>query len=191
MSGSVQDKKSLLRKKFLDIRNSFSSDQVGQKSRMIQEKLFQLPEFIDSKVVHTYVSMSSMNEVSTREIIQYCFDQNKRVVVPKMEKQGVLSHHLIESMGELEKNSWGVDEPKTENKFPINKLSIVLVPMVSADNLKNRLGYGMGFYDRFLSQVKTFNVGLAFDCQISENMLPVEPFDKKIDVILTESQKVL
>ncbi len=190
MSGNVADKKMLIRKKFLEVRNALSSDQVEQKSRMIQEKLFQLPEFIDSKVVHTYVSMSSMNEVSTREIIQYCFDQNKKVVVPKIEKQGVLSHHLIESVEELEKNSWGVGEPKTVNNFPVDELSIVLVPMVSADNLKNRLGYGMGFYDRFLSQIKTFNIGLAFDCQFSKNMLPVEPFDKKMDVIFTESRKV-
>lgn len=190
MSGSVSDKKSVERKKFLEIRNSLSQDQLAQKSRMIQEKLYQLPEFIESKVIHTYVSMSSMNEVSTREIIQFCFEQDKRIVVPKIEKEGVLSHHLIESMDELEKNSWGVGEPKTDNKFPIDSLSIVIVPMVSADYFKNRLGYGMGFYDRFLSQIKTFNVGVAFDCQISENMLPVEPFDKKLDIILTESQKV-
>jgi len=191
MSGIVSEKKSLLRKKFLDIRHSISRDDVVQKSRMIQEKLFRIPEFINSKVIHSYVSMSSMNEVSTREIIQYCFDNKKKIVVPKMEKQGVLSHHLIESVKDLEKNNWGVYEPKNENKFPIDDLSIVIVPMVSADHLKHRLGYGKGFYDRFLGQVDTFNIGLAYDCQFCENKLPVESFDKKMDMILTESRVVL
>lgn len=190
MGDNVTEIKSLVREKFLLIRKSLSQDQVKQKSESIQEKLYQLPEFITSDVVHSYVSMSNMNEVSTREIIQTCFDQQKRVVVPKMESAGKLSHHLIESLDDLEKNEWGVGEPIKPNLFPVEKLSIVLVPMVSADYLKNRLGYGMGYYDRFLSRTNTYNIGLAFDCQLSKNTLPVEPFDKKMDIVITESKKL-
>ncbi|MEX2456163.1 MAG: 5-formyltetrahydrofolate cyclo-ligase [Balneolaceae bacterium] len=190
MGRNLADKKSLVREKYIEVRKSLLADQVEQKSEMIQEKLFKLPEFIGANVVHTYVSMSNVNEVSTRGIIQYCFDQQKKIVVPKMEKEGILSHHLIDSFEDLETNEWGVDEPKKENPFPLDEFSIILVPMVSTDQLKNRLGYGMGFYDRFLSKVNTFNVGLAFDCQLSENTLPVEPFDKKMDVVITESKNL-
>lgn len=190
MGKNVSENKSLVREKFLKIRKSLSQIQVEQKSKSIQEKLYQFPEFIASNVVHTYVSMSNKNEVSTLEIIQTCFDQQKRVVVPKMEAGGELSHHLIESLDDLEKNEWGVNEPKRENLYPLEKLSVVLVPMVSVDYMKNRLGYGMGFYDRFLSCTKTFNIGLAFDCQLSKNTLPVEPFDKKMDIVITESKKL-
>ncbi len=190
MGKNVVENKSLLRKKYLKFRKSLSDIQVNQKSKLIQEKLYQLPEFTASNVVHTYVSMSSMNEVSTREIIQFCFDQEKRVVVPKIENEGMLSHHLIDSLDDLETNKWGVAEPKRENLFPINHLSIVLVPVVSVDYLKNRLGYGMGFYDRFLSLTNTYNIGLAFDCQLSENSLPIEPFDKKLDIVITESKNL-
>lgn len=191
MGENVTENKSVVRENFLQIRRSLSCDQVEQKSKLIHAKVYQLPEFKAANVVHSYVSMSNMNEVSTREIIQYCFDQKKRVVVPKMEKEGVLSHHLIKSLDELEPNEWGVDEPKGSNLFPLDDLAIVLVPMVSADHLKNRLGYGMGFYDRFLSGINTYNVGLAFDCQLSENTLPVEAFDKKMDVVITESKKLI
>lgn len=183
--------KSLLRKKCLKIRKSLTEEQVELKSREIHKKLFHLPEFINAKVIHTYVSIEKMNEVSTREIIQYSFDQQKRIVVPKMEREGVLTHHEINSIDDLEKNNWGVGEPRVANLFPTEKLSIVIVPMVAADYLKNRLGYGMGFYDRFLSSINTYNVGLAYDCLLSKNTLPVEAFDKKMDVILTESKKLL
>jgi 5-formyltetrahydrofolate cyclo-ligase len=181
--------KSSLRKVFLKRRESLSRDDVSEKSRDILKQLSELISFKASDTVHCYISMNNRNEVLTGEIIELCFALKKQVVVPKMVRESRLEHYYIEQGETLHPNSWGVPEPESspERKAKISDIDLILIPMVAADREKNRLGYGKGFYDRFLSKTYAVKAGLLFDVQLSNETLPAEEHDVKLDLLITES----
>lgn len=192
MSLTVVEQKKRLRKRFLSARKALSSNELYLKSRFITSKLISTKEYLKADFVHCYVSMNRKNEVETRNLIQHMLDHGKKVVVPKMENMGQLSHHEIKGLDELTENKWGVAEPIKNSKLSVNKRSIdlVIVPMVSGDKYKNRLGYGKGFYDRFLEGIHATKIGFLFDLQMYEQGLPTDNFDVQLDMLITESKIV-
>jgi 5-formyltetrahydrofolate cyclo-ligase len=116
----------------------------------------------------------------------------KEVVVPKMKRSGKLSHFRIDSLDQLTENKWGVAEPRGDkvNLVRPDRIDMVIVPMVSGDMHKNRLGYGKGYYDRFLEGVNAVKAGILFDVQLYQNELPTDSFDVKLDFLITESKIV-
>jgi 5-formyltetrahydrofolate cyclo-ligase len=182
--------KSHLRKHYISVRNNLERAFVKKASKSIAEKLYTLQHFINSDTIHCYVSIRKNNEVITDDIIKKCFELDKIVVIPKVEGDGKLSHHQIESLKKLEHNGWGVREPATENHWPVSKIGLVIVPMVAGDSHRNRLGYGKGYYDRFLSRMNCFKIGLLFHCQLHPEQLPAEPFDIRPDLIITENEVI-
>lgn len=187
MSDSVAEEKKRLRKKYQAVRKQLTDDQVINKSRSIAQKITSLSAFKQAATIHSYIALKKKREVLTRDIIEHCFEADKTVVVPKMKKRGELSHHTIQHFGELTPNRWGVPEPPDDDEFSIESLSIILVPMVSGDHLKNRLGYGKGYYDRFLSKTDAVKIGLLYDDTLSDIILPTDHFDVQLDLLVTES----
>lgn len=114
----------------------------------------------------------------------------KQVVVPKIMGDGKLEHFEINSLDELRENSLGVPEPLAGKKIFVDNLDLIVVPMVAGDRFKNRIGYGAGYYDRFLQNCPAPKIGLLFDCQLFDGTLPVEEFDIPLDILITESQRV-
>jgi 5-formyltetrahydrofolate cyclo-ligase len=104
--------------------------------------------------------------------------------------EGKLSHIRLDSLKDLRKNSLGVPEPVGGRKFSVDDLDLVIVPMVAGDRKKNRIGYGAGYYDRFLTNCSAPKVGLLFDCQLYDDTLPVESFDIPLDILITESERI-
>lgn len=186
----LSDSKKKLRNFFLGKRKALSTQQVNNKSALIIGKIFALPQFHSAMTVHTYVPIKKNNEVDTFPLIKECMNRDKRVVVPKIAGEAVMEHMQLTTLKELEKNNWGVPEPNNNRKVLIEELDIVIVPMVAGDRYKNRLGYGKGFYDRFLKNCSAFKVGLLFDCQVYERELPVETFDIPLDLLITESYQI-
>lgn len=179
-----------IRELFLESRQNLSQKFVEKKSREIQKRILNTSEFQKAEVIHTYISIAQNNEVNTLPIIETCFEQGKKVVVPKIAGDGMMDHIEIFSFDELEINNWGVPEPKGGNTFPIDDLGLIIVPMVAGDRYKNRLGYGEGFYDRFLKECSATKIGLLFDCQLFENKLPVESYDIPLDILTTETKQI-
>ncbi len=188
MNKFVSEEKKRLRKKYQSIRKQLTDNQVTNKSRSITQKVTTLSAFKQADTVHSYIAMEKKREVVTRDIIEQCFDEGKTVVIPKIKKRGELSHHIIQHFGELTPNSWGVEEPLDNEEYSIENLSIILVPMVSGDYLKNRLGYGKGYYDRFLSRTNALKIGLLYDDTIYDKVLPTDDFDVPLDLLVTESK---
>lgn len=189
----VEGQKRALRKKFLSARNALNSNDLYSKSQFISSKLINTKAYLGAEVIHCYVSMNRQNEVDTRNLIQHMLDQGKRVVIPKMEEQGRLSHYQIQGLDELTENSWGVAEPlhKVNNPVKTKNIDLIIVPMVSGDVFKNRLGYGKGFYDRFLDGLTAIKIGILFDVQLYEKKLPTDKFDVQLDMLITESKIVM
>jgi len=187
MNDSVSDRKNTLRKTFLEVRKSLSAKEINLMSKKITDQLTTHQYFLQSGTIHLYVSIKENCEVLTRDLIRYSLKKGKRVVVPKMESEGRLSHHQITTVTELKSNRWGVSEPVNDRPVKSNDISLVIVPMVAADFKKNRLGYGMGYYDRFLSETNAHRVGLCFNCTLSWVPLPTNKFDQPMDAIIAES----
>jgi 5-formyltetrahydrofolate cyclo-ligase len=180
-----------VRKHFLSLRNGIDEEEYLTKSRKIFERLLGLPEFKSAQVVHSYISMSNRNEVDTMDIIQHCLSNNKKVAVPKMIDQERLKHFELSTLEGLKVNSWGVPEPDSGNVLSDeSKIDLIIIPMVAGDLNKNRIGYGKGYYDRFLSSSKAVKTGLLFEIQLSEIKLPIEEFDIPLDILITEDRYI-
>jgi len=193
MALTVDEQKKRLRKRFISERNALSANDVFSNSRFISSRLINTKAYVDAEIVHCYVSINKQNEVETRNLIQHMLDHGKNVVVPKMEGNGLLSHYYIHSLEELTENSWGVAEPASDDKNSalVDNFDIIIVPMVSGDVHKNRLGYGKGYYDRFLEGIKATKIGFLFDVQLCKNRLPTDKFDIQLDMLITESKIVV
>ena len=186
----VLNQKKDIRKKYLKIREQLSDEFVEKASEAIEKRILKSPEYQKANVVHSYVSIIENNEVFTHSMIQKSIQKGKMVVVPKMNNDGELKHIRLESFKDLIPNNWNVLEPKTGKVVAESELDLILVPMVAGDRQKNRIGYGKGYYDRFLKKCRCTKTGLLFSVQLSDEKLPVESFDVPLDILFTENERI-
>ncbi|MAH33246.1 5-formyltetrahydrofolate cyclo-ligase [archaeon] len=186
--------KQALKLKIFEKRKSLSEEYVIEKSTEIKEMLYSLPEFKEAKNIMFYVSFD--NEADTHEMIkELLLEKEKTVVVPYTEKDNyLLQISKLEDFNELEKKNFGILEHKEHHikKFDIADIDLVIVPGVVFDKSGHRIGYGHGYYDRFLDNLEKINknavkIGLAYDFQIADK-IPIEKHDVPVDKIVTEKR---
>jgi 5-formyltetrahydrofolate cyclo-ligase len=187
MDDSVAAQKKKLRQAFLTVRKSLSAGELAFLSQKITGRLLENSVYLRADTIHSYVSINDNSEIISLNFIRASLDRGKRVVVPKMGTNGRMTHHQIHSLDELAPNEWGVPEPAADRPVDLGDISLVIVPMVGADFDKNRLGYGMGYYDRFLKETEAVRIGLCLNCTLSWSTLPTNKFDQPMDQIITES----
>lgn len=173
--------KSQIRKLMIKKRLDLSKDEYLAKSNLIIYKLKQHPNFINAKTIGIYVSYK--NEVETINLIKEIV-KCKKICVPKVNGQS-MDFCLIRSLDELKSGNYGILEPVSNKIIEKNNIDLLIVPMVAYDNMHNRLGYGGGYYDRYLQGYLGNVIGLAFSFQKIE-ALPFEDFDLPIPVIIDE-----
>ncbi|MCC5913924.1 MAG: 5-formyltetrahydrofolate cyclo-ligase [Balneolaceae bacterium] len=185
---NIIDQKEQIRKEYLSIRDRLGKKECKARSRAISEQLLTITEIEKANIIHSYIPISGRNEVDTNSLVERLMERGKKIFVPKMEGKGTLSHHPIRSVDELKPNSWGVPEPlELIPQVNLPQFDIVIVPMVAGDFLKNRMGYGQGYYDRFLAGRNSLKIGLLYDVQLRKAPLPVEKSDIPLDILITES----
>ena len=182
------EEKSLLRKEVLHKRNSMSHFEISMKSKLIQQKLIESPVFNQSKSIGLYLAIGS--EVQTREIINYALDLGKTVLLPRIMSND-LRFYVVDQK-DFEKNSFdvnrfGIKEPEIDNK-PADFIDLLIIPGIVFDMYGFRIGYGYGYYDKYLTNNKlSKSIGLAYDFQLIKKTIPILPHDRKINVLITES----
>jgi len=175
-----------LRKKLLKLRKSQTDSEVSSQSRSIINSLISSNLLYKTNSVHLYFPINK--EVDTRELIEYLWEKKIKVLLPRTDFHNRdLVNYEITDFSQLEKTTFNMLEPKTDNQVFAGIPDIVLVPGVGFDPELNRMGYGGGFYDKFLSSVNSIKIALAFECQLIPN-LPVEDHDIKMDMIITEDR---
>ncbi len=185
--------KKQLRKEIIAARMSQPDDVVAEKSARIAEKVKSLPEFQEAGLVMFYLDFRK--EVATGELIKYCLEKGKRVVIPITDTKNtkLIPSELKDFPGDLTSGTWGILEPKPDRVRPVEptEIDFVIVPGVSFDVKGNRLGYGGGFYDRFLRQTRpdTTFAALAFELQIRDNVYP-EEHDYPVHYVITEERLI-
>ena len=179
--------KSLLRKEVLHKRNSMSHFEISMKSKLIQQKLIESPVFNQSKSIGLYLAIGS--EVQTREIINYALDLGKTVLLPRIMSND-LRFYVVDQKdfeeSSFDVNRFGIKEPKIDK--PADFIDLLIIPGIVFDTYGFRIGYGYGYYDKYLTINKySKSIGLAYDFQFIKKPIPILPHDRKIDVLITES----
>ena len=174
--------KNKLKESILEKRNLLSKGEILEKSGKIHDNLFNLQQYKKSKIIMFFVSFNS--EVDTHSMIREAL-KDKTVVVPKV------VHHEIEpsviiDFDNLIPGKFGIPEPIEIMKIAYKNIDLVLVPGIVFDRQGHRIGYGFGYYDKFLAKVhKAVKIGLAFDFQVVDN-IPRETHDIAVDFVVTE-----
>ena len=173
-------------KKKRDNMDSLIKEKLDQK---IYENLIKSNAYVNSNLIFIYVSMK--NEVDTHRIIKWSIENGKKVCVPKViSKKDGMEAVLIESFSDLAPGQYGIFEPK-EDKVVVNPedVDLVITPGLAFDMSGGRLGYGGGFYDRFLKYTSKYCIkaGVAYSFQL-ENKIPTGSEDIPVDIIVTENK---
>lgn len=194
MEVPVSEKKEQLRSKYLQKRESLSEGTYLEKCNQIYQNTRKWVDTLNVNHIHCYLSMDQRNEVKTDPIIQWLIQNHFTVSVPVVNfEKNTLEHYQISSFGNFETNRWGVREPAPGSRVRRTEpalFDVVFVPVVASDREKNRLGYGKGFYDRFLAGTPARKAGLVFDMCIADEKLPAEYFDIKMDLLITDCEIV-
>ncbi|MDH7506527.1 MAG: 5-formyltetrahydrofolate cyclo-ligase [Candidatus Thermoplasmatota archaeon] len=183
--------KDKVRKELIELRKNLSRKEVFEKSNEIKNRLFKLNQFIKASTVMFYVSYD--NEVYTHEMIKDCLANKKNVIVPitdKKNKRLILSK--LEKWDDLSPGVYNILEPRKEKikEASIDEIDLIIVPGVGFDEKGNRIGHGIGFYDKLLKDSKSKFIGLAFEFQVIKN-IPIEKHDIKMDKIVTEKRIII
>jgi len=158
--------KSALRKIYLEKRKNLSREEWERRNRQVKEQLLGYFDFGKIKMVHCFLPILTHNEIDTWPIIKALQEKSINVVVSKTKWKSVsMEHFLLTPDTVLQNNRWGIPEPVAGELIPASQLDMVLVPLLAFDRAGHRVGYGKGFYDRFLSQClpNTLKIGLSLE----------------------------
>jgi 5-formyltetrahydrofolate cyclo-ligase len=177
-----------IRREMAARRNSLSTEEADSRSMLIMHRLIELEEYKNASVILTYVSFR--NEVDTKKLIQRAQAEGKRIAVPVcIPDERVLLPCEIQSLSDLVPGTWGILEPPVNARKEVcsKEIDLAIVPGLAFDRRLNRLGYGAGYYDRFLPKLRenAFKIGICYEFQVVEQ-LPSDPFDISMDAIVTD-----
>lgn len=155
--------KSDIRKEYIKKRNLLTNDEVSSLSENIFKNFITEFKPVSNHKIHSFLSITGKNEVNTRPFLNYFFENSIRVFVPKVVAGKMISIE-IKADTPLIKNTWGIFEPESNNDSGEISFDFVLVPLLYADHLGNRVGYGKGFYDSFFTEInpQALKIGLNF-----------------------------
>ena len=181
--------KSEIRKQILEVRNNLSEEEVKAKSDAIVQKVVKTPEYIEADNILLYADYS--HEVMTRGIFEDAILHKKKVYFPKTDSlTATMEFYQTVSVKQLQKGYKGILEPKEDIKYRYiyntNQDTLVIVPGVAFDTQGYRVGYGKGYYDKYLANKRQISmIALSYACQIVDE-IPYDSYDIKMDKIVTE-----
>ena len=174
--------KDALRKHLLEKRDSMSFEIMGFHNQKILSKLKKMKPFSQAESIGCYYSIGS--EVQTNELIKTLLSEKKIVSLPQV-CDDTMVFRRIEDITKLETGNFDIPEPK--ESWPIQKThDVILVPCIGLDNNGNRIGYGYGFYDKYLTKNESTKIALTYSKQIVKS-IPTSEYDVKMDWIVTET----
>ncbi|MFB9055417.1 5-formyltetrahydrofolate cyclo-ligase [Mariniflexile ostreae] len=175
-----------LRKKYKILRNTLTLNQVEDFSMDIANQLLKLPIW-DFSFYHIFLSISEHKEVNTDYILNILSGKDKNILISKSDfKTGEMLSFLLTDNTIIKKNSYNIPEPVAGIEIANNKIEVVFIPLLAFDILGHRVGYGKGFYDRFLTQCQpdTLKIGLSF-FEAEPEITDVYDGDIKLDYCVT------
>jgi 5-formyltetrahydrofolate cyclo-ligase len=185
--------KKVLRSKYKVLRQSLTEEEIEDKSLAIANQLLRMDAVPSLKLVwnklyyHLFLTIEEQKEINTEYILQILAGKDKEIVISKCDFATLgMTHFLLTDNTKIKKNSYNVPEPIDGLEVPDAKIDVVFVPLLAYDKQGNRVGYGKGFYDNFLSKCKpeTIKIGLSF-FPPEEKIEDVSENDVKLDFCVT------
>lgn len=162
-----------LRQKYKVLRQNLTTDDIANLSLAIANEILKLPIW-EKTYFHVFLSITEQKEVDTEFILHILSGKDKEIVVSKSDfgssdseqakQTRNMTHFLLTDNTRIKKNEYNIPEPVDGLEVPATKIDVVFVPLLAFDKKGHRVGYGKGFYDKFLSECKpeTLKIGLSF-----------------------------
>ena len=179
--------KTFLRSHYKKKRLSLTKQEVDHLSQRVCKQLDKLSIW-RLKHYHIFISISKYNELDTSSIINKLKSEKKIIIVPKI-SNNELVHIAINDQTEFSINEYGIKEPNNGNHFIIENLDLIFIPLLAYDLEGHRVGYGKGYYDRFLklTNKSSLKIGLSFFDPINK-IQDIDDNDVKLDYCITPTQ---
>ena len=180
--------KAELRKQMLQQRRALPPEEVQLRSQRIADQFFRHFPLQAGQTVHVFLPILKNNEVNTWHIIERLRREHPevRVAVPVTDAaQNVLTHHHLTDEAVLVENAWGIPEPQNAHNIYADAVDVVLIPLLAFDKTGHRVGYGKGFYDRFLADCRpdVRKIGLSLEPPV-EHIADTDAFDVPLDAVV-------
>lgn len=157
-------KKSEIRLKYKGLRKEFSEREIEEMSLAIANNLLKLLIW-QKTYFHIFLPITEHNEVNTEFILHLLSGKDKEIIISKSDfETRNMTHYLLTDNTKIKKNTYNIPEPVDGIEVPSIKIQVVFVPLLAFDKKGHRVGYGKGFYDKFLSKCRpqTIKIGLSF-----------------------------
>ncbi|MBL7887115.1 MAG: 5-formyltetrahydrofolate cyclo-ligase [Flavobacterium sp.] len=178
-----------LRKKYKELRQQLTEDILVEKSLAIANRMLQLDVW-DKMYYHLFLTIEEQKEVDTEFVLQILARKDKEIVVSKSDFETFeMTHFLLTDNTKFRTNSYNIPEPVNGLEVPVDKIEVVFVPLLAFDLKGNRVGYGKGFYDKFLSKCnpETIKIGLSF-FEAEEEISDATNNDMRLDFCITPNK---
>ncbi|MFH6603293.1 5-formyltetrahydrofolate cyclo-ligase [Maribacter algicola] len=174
-----------LRIRYSQLRNSLAPQELLNFSLSIANKLLELPIW-SFDYYHLFLPISKKKEIDTTFILSILQGKDKNIVLPKVGSNGNLRHFLLTDATKIKENDWGIPEPVDGIAITPKKIDVVILPLLAFDKKGNRVGYGKGFYDRFLNSCRpeVLKVGLSL-FEAEEETIETNRHDVRLDYCVT------
>ena len=175
-----------LRVKYKKLRQDLSENDIDAMSLEIANTILKL-DIWGKMYFHIFLPIEEQKEVNTEFVLHLLQGKDKEIVVSKADfDTREMTHFLLTDNTKIKKNKYNIPEPVDGIEVPTHKIDVVFVPLLAYDKFGNRVGYGKGFYDKFLSKCKpeTINIGLSF-FEPEEFISDIFPDDVKLNFCVT------
>lgn len=177
--------KSVLRKQLLKIRSELPIEYRKTADKAIIQNLLAMKEYEQADIIFTYVS--TKEEVNTRKLIKHALSRKKTVAIPRCLEKGIMRAYRIKNPEELQPGKYGILEPLEEcEELKPERISLAVIPCVACSRNGVRLGYGGGYYDRYLPQTSACKIVLCREKMLWDD-IPEESHDCPMDIVITET----
>ena len=179
-----------LRKKYKNLRERLSENEIDEMSLGIANQVLQL-DIWSKNCFHLFLPIETQNEVNTTFLLNILHGKDKEIVISKSNFETTeMTHFLLTDGTKIKKNQYNIPEPIDGIEVKASRIDVVFVPLLAFDIHGNRVGYGKGFYDRFLANCKpdTIKIGLSF-FEPETTIADIRELDIKLDYCVLPSKK--
>lgn len=186
---NIKQRKLEIRNICKKFRNNLSAEKKQQLDLILQEKFLQTEEYKNTKTLLAFVSKDI--EINTEKIIEQALADGKTLALPKCKEENLMDFYIVNSLSQLKEGYYGLLEPDPEKCTMLKDTAntICLVPGLAFDREGYRIGFGKGYYDRFLLDYNGVTVGMCYAKCVHES-LPKGYYDRPIDILITEKYKI-
>ena len=189
MIKDIVEEKRETRRRFVDMRNSISAEDKEALDRLLFERTISQKAYTDAEYLLVYYPVK--NEPNILYIAEHALENGKKVAFPVSNtKDFTLSFGIVSDLGELVSGAYSIPEPPSNAEiYSNNDKTLCIVPGLAFDKSGKRIGYGKGYYDRFLKDFSGVSAGLCYS-QFLVDSLPVGEYDVSVDMIISDKEEI-